>query len=368
VQIQAQGSDFQLSGLGRSYSTASCWEQLPGLQVRSHSASATTIRSTCEMPKGDPRQAKVVTTWALRGDKIYFDETGQYQFLSKEGACTASVRRTRLLLRIVSGERPEDSTAEGETTTSPKTTGANAEAAAPVDGAARTTTTACSGDEPVARVEVIPSSPLLRAGDKLDLVVRGLTKTGCPVRATPRLEFVQGRELVNETPDGAFQIKADAPSGDIEVRARIGDLTAETRVSVVSRAEIESLFKDSLLAPAEESGRAGPRATAVANETPATEPNRTPLLLGLFGGLASCVGAVAWLVLRARSRASSAAPVPSTRSNAENEMATAKTVSAESGAGSLHPGAGRVCPVCGARYSGSEAFCGSDGSRLVREN
>jgi hypothetical protein len=57
------------------------WERMPDLTARSHSAGSSTIRTTCKMPAGDPRQATVTTTWYPRGDEIYFDETGQYQFI-----------------------------------------------------------------------------------------------------------------------------------------------------------------------------------------------------------------------------------------------------------------------------------------------
>src|SRR4051794_20747312 len=38
VTVTQQGSELVLNGTGRSYSTATCWEQFPGLVVMSHSS------------------------------------------------------------------------------------------------------------------------------------------------------------------------------------------------------------------------------------------------------------------------------------------------------------------------------------------
>jgi hypothetical protein len=375
VRLKAVGAEFMLNGLGRNYSTTSCWEQLPGLGVRSHSASTTTIRTTCEMAKGDPRQATVVTTWALRGDKVYFDETGQYRFFSKDGACTASVRRTRLLSRIVEPSAP--------------TTPDSQPPQAPPDGRqspevvqASSTENKCGDNERASRVELKLTTSLLRAGDPIPIEPRGYSRTGCPARATPRIEFLTGRELVEDVPDG-FRVRPDAESGTIRLQASVDGAVAEAQLSVVSRREIEALFsgtsnENSALPAPEPRTHVGASSNAVS----APEPSRMPLVLGALGGLAASGLTLSWLLRRSaqRGKEESAAKskLPSTSGQEVAHLPTPSTGRLPGGPPDVTPPGvdghqqdrpnTRVCPICGERYSGSEGFCGKDGARLLREN
>jgi hypothetical protein len=362
IQLRASGSEFNLSGLGRSYSTTSCWEQLPGLQVRSHSASASTIRSTCEMPKGDPRQAKIVTTWALRGDKLYFDETGQYQFVSKEGACTASVRRTRLLSRVQTSA--EDVAVDG--------TKALATPDTPSSSDPNRQPSSCTGQERAVRVDLHVATPLLRAGDALTVDSRAFAANGCRAWGPAKLEFIVGQELVEESSPGNFQVRLDAASGKLKVRVTVDDVSDEEEITVVSRQEIESAFaetlsnRDAVLPPAPE----GPIGKGEGVAGPAGAPDRMPLLLAVSLGLLACAVALGALWMRRLSRKGKAEPQTEAAA-APNGSPLHEIVSpfAETaGVSSPHLVPARVCPTCGERYVGSETFCGKDGTRLFREN
>ncbi|WP_155798065.1 hypothetical protein, partial [Sorangium cellulosum] len=97
VQIQQQGSELSISGAGRPWSTAACWEQMPGLARSKHSASgdARSWQTRCTTPPNDPRRAVVTTTTQATDTSIQMVETGQYQFIIQGTTCNASVTRTR---------------------------------------------------------------------------------------------------------------------------------------------------------------------------------------------------------------------------------------------------------------------------------
>jgi|GEM_PF-992019 len=361
VQLSASRAEFSLHGLGRSYTTTSCWEQLPGLQVRSHSASATTVRSSCEMPKGDPRQAKVVTTWALRGDKIYFDETGQYQFLSKDGSCTASVRRTRLLSRI------EKSASDGAVPSGANTKPSQEKASATlarVDEAA--SSPACAGEQKASRVDLTIVTPLLRAGDSLVVDSRAYATNGCRAASPARLEFLSGKELVEETSPGNFRVRLEAPSGKLRIAAVVDDVRGEGEVTVVSRNELESFFAGALpvitsAPPTTERPSAQSEGMAGRLE----EPDRK-LWIGAaaLGLLASALG-IGLLWRKSVRRRGGDGSLPLEQVVIEEVNPLAET------AGVFPPHVippARMCPTCGERYTGTETFCGKDGTRLFREN
>lgn len=358
VTLSASGSDFTWSGLRRSYSSTSCWEQMPGLQVRSHSASATTIQTTCEMPKGDPRQAKLVTTWALRGDKIYFDETAQYQFVSKDGPCTASARRTRLLSRA----------APAPTASPEKSEQAASDAPVAADQKAPTTPSSCTGDEKPSTLTLTPRASVLRSGDLLefDLSVRGAR--GCPVKEKAHVEFIEGRDLLEEGDSSAFRVRADAGSGRVVLRARAGALETTQTVLVVSNRELQNLLGDAPeLDPAEALDPARTEARTSTDAADEKDAGNAALLATLFAALLTCGGILYWFRRRPERSAPSAPPAE----KPSEKPPTAEPTPAE-GAPRPHPPTvrpkGRLCPVCGERYPLESVFCGKDGARLVREN
>ena len=109
VQIREQGGELLISGAGRAFSTAECWEQMPGLSRTSHSASGggRFWRTRCSTPANDPRRATVVTTIQATDSTISLTETGQYQFVIQDTNCTASVTRSRSFsLSKREGEEP----------------------------------------------------------------------------------------------------------------------------------------------------------------------------------------------------------------------------------------------------------------------
>lgn len=370
VTLTATGSDFTWAGLGRSYSTTTCWEQMPGLQTRSHSASPTTIRTTCEMPKGDPRQTKLVTTWALRGDKIYFDETAQYQFVGKEGVCTASARRTRLLSRAVS---PAGSSADPPSALKEEP---HPEHQAKEEPSRAAKSPACTGQEAPEVLTIVPHTSVLRGGDRLefDLIVRG--ERGCPVRDRPHIEVTEGKELIEVGADGTFLVHPSASSGRVTLRAAAGAIDATASVMVVSQRELKTLLGDG------EEPELDPNTLARTDATTSTEAQGESdskgigLLASLLAAAVLGCGAVLyWFRRRARpSDAPTGGSIPATSrapADASGVDPGARTVAKPEAASAGHPAErvkGRVCPVCGERYPMETVFCGKEGARLVREN
>src|SRR5690606_15558845 len=169
VTLTPQGSGFKLSGLGRTYSSNQCWERMPGLSSTGHSAGSATIQTTCKMPPGDPRQATVITSWYPRGDELYFDETGQYQFVLSGSNCTASVRRTRVLTRVI--EKPakvispeeKPTKVEEAKTTATTTTTVDVPRTTPPPPPAKATE--CRNAGKAVSLEVTPKTKLMRVGE-----------------------------------------------------------------------------------------------------------------------------------------------------------------------------------------------------------
>ncbi len=358
VTLTASGSDFSWSGLGRSYSSTSCWEQMPGLQVRSHSASATTIQTTCEMPKGDPRQAKLVTTWALRGDKIYFDEAAQYQFVSKDGPCTASARRTRLLSR----------SAPAPTATPEKSEQTASATPAAADQKAPSAPSSCTGDEKPNTLTLTPRASVLRSGDLLEFDLRLRGARGCPVKEKAHVEFLEGGDLLEESGPSAFRVRTDAGSGRVVLLARAGALETTRTVLIVSNRELQHLLGDAPEVDAAEP--VDPARTEARTSTDAPDEKdagNAALLATLFAALLACGGLLYWF----RRRPERSAPLPPAEEKPSENPPLADPTPAE-GATRPHPPTvrpkGRLCPVCGERYPLETVFCGKDGARLVREN
>ena len=176
VTIKQSGGELAISGAGRSYSTAECWEQMPGLARSSHSGGQRGWRTVCKSSAGDARQATVVTTVSASDSYITFDETGQYQFVIQGTNCTASVRRSRSFRLIQrEGEAP------------PVAASSPPVASAAPAPSAKVPQTRCENPGPAARLEVRPSRKLMRAGEEFSFRALGLRRRGLRAAHSSRL-------------------------------------------------------------------------------------------------------------------------------------------------------------------------------------
>lgn len=375
VTLTQTGSDFKLSGLGRSYSSNQCWEQMPGLSSRGHSAGSSAIQTTCKMPAGDPRQATVITTWYPRGDKLYFDETGQYQFVLKGSNCTASVRRTRVLSRVVEKEAPDplsETDAEKKEPDPPTksaltTTKKETPSAAPPPPPARASH--CENAGKAVSLEVTPKTKLMRVGESFEFQAIARDKKGCRAAVDTKWSLTSGQGGML-TPDGKLSVSKEAPNGTLTLKAEVDDKSVIVTARIVTDEEFERLIAGGEYGVMGESLDAASIELSTTHvefdsETESGDENRRPLLLGLVFGLLVLAGAAAFLVLR-RGKSSGPSPVDN---EVPDEVPPLEAPTQAAPAPVVEPPKPvRLCPVCGKRYDDGTMFCGEDGARLVRAN
>lgn len=380
VTLTQSGSDFKLSGLGRSYSSNQCWERMPGLSSRGHSAGSSAIQTTCKMPAGDPRQATVVTTWYPRGDEIYFDETGQYQFVVSGSNCTASVRRTRVLTRVVEKTEPEPVTKEEvvtEKADAPKkadppaqveTTKKEAPSAAPPPPPARASHCAKAGK--AVSLEVTPKTKLMRVGETFQFQAIARDKNGCRAAVDTEWKLVSG-EGGKLKPDGTLSVPSDAPTGTLTLEAHVDDQNVKVTARIVTEEEYEALIAGGEYGVMGESLDAASITLSTSHvefdksaQEEGDSGNKSLLLI--IGGLIIVLGGTALALLSRRSKTK-----PKKSPQAALQEVPAEEPPApppEPTEAAPPPKPARLCPVCGKRYEDETMFCGEDGARLVRAN
>lgn len=397
VTLTDRGADFALQGLGRNFQSTRCWESMPGLAPRSHSASEATITTMCTMPEGDPRQAKVVTAWHIRGDTIYFDETGQYQFVVKGNNCTASVRRTRVLKRVpppaaeeLPTDRPEPkptSAPDPQTTPEPRPAGKSEHVAAPPSAdppPVPTRTSRCEKPGPPVRLEVTPKAKLMRPGESFQFTALARDRKGCRVKLEPHWKLEAGNELARISQDGTLTVTEGAPRGHVRLSARIEDTQVEVSARVVNQEEYSRLLDGGsygAMGESPDTASINLLSSEVGMETTQGQPPQKGR--GLIGLVALAtilvVGLAAFLLWqRGRTAAPNTAtsPPPEARDKAgvmgvassSEGPASSRAEAEEVPAPAPAPAKERVCPVCGRRYPADSSFCGDDGARLVRAN
>lgn len=419
VTLKSEGAGFTLSGLGRNYSSRECWEQMPGLAPRSRSAGTSVVQTTCTMPPGDPRHAKVTTSWYPKGDTIQFDEVGQYQFAVAGSNCTASVRRSRTLSRVsaapVRATEPPQAAAVSRSTVPAKAEGATATSAKGT-AAERTTTkeqlptvpnhervavddssTALSGylrttlnDPPPppaasncgtpgapVRLEVTPRTKLMRPGEAFQFAAIARDVNGCRV-AVPTVWRLSGPSEATLSPVGMLRVPKDAQPAKLEIEASVGAQSIKVGAIVVSEQEFERLLEGGSYGTRGESLDAAEVTLATGHvelETTRTRSTQQAPYLALLALLLVAIAGVTFaLVRRLRQQKSTLAPDPTnipTQVKRDSILTEAKTVPLPTSSHTVSshpPPAGRLCPVCGKRYDTGTTFCPDDGARLMRAN
>lgn len=347
VTVSQNGSELTFVGLGRSYSTAECWERHPGIQRISHSASSRSFQSVCRTPAGDPRQAKLVTTLSATNDRIHFDETGQYQFVIEGQNCTASVRRTRSFSLLAR---------QGETPPVASSTPKAAETAArgPRD---------CRGTGLPERLEVRPSRKLMRPGESFEFRSNVLDARGCALPVTPTWRIVSGAAAVSVTGSGRVTASPHATESEAKLEVALGDRSVRVEVEIASKDRYDALLQARGLDDRGESEDAA--VLRVASESlGATEvvardeaPRKTRLFVAIAGAAALLLGGLG-LFLVTRKRAPSQAW---TGTEPSSGPSAARPVG-------LVPQAGaKACPTCREEFPAEAEFCPRDGNRLVEQ-
>jgi hypothetical protein len=350
VTVEDDGKTLTLRGLGRTYRTNQCWEQFPGLVTQSSAGGGTTHRTVCKSAPGDPRQATITTTWTVRPDALYFDEAGQYQFVVENQNCTASVRRTRVLKRVV--EQAPAPTAPPPVAPAPATPPPATTPASPAEPPPNR----CQQPGPARRLEVSPAQKLMLPGEKFTFrsVVRDAT--GCRLEAQPQWAIQRGEVLGRLAGPGTLEIPAEAADGTIALRATLEGKSVDVSAQVVSRERYEALLAGGNYGASGESKESA--VTMLAGATIDAEAQvvegRVSRLPWLVAGLAVALllGVLAWAVLGRQHQKTAAPP---------SEVRPAPAPPAP-------PEPNKVCPVCGETYPSNSEFCGKDGAQLMRMN
>ena len=390
VTISQVGNELDIRGAGRSYSTTNCWEQAPGLQRVSHSASARGWSNRCTTAAGDPRRATVITTISATDDAIHFDETGSYQFVLEGQNCTASVRRTRSF-RLVQrqGEAPVAASAPPAATPAPTPTASSPPPKPTKDP--QDDLKSCTDPGEPARLEVRPARKLIRAGESFSFRARIVDDQGCPLSVAPTWRVVQGEAKVSVTTAGKVTVEEGSPEGTADIQVSVGDKSVRVSVEVASRERYESLLEarglnelgetDEAAIAVIATGSLGSGA-AVAEDT---AKKRKTIFAVVVGGAAFVVALVGFILLRKGARARKkdedededvVAPqrmqVPERAHGFAPGVADAsrprqrhEVYEVERGAET--PSQPRMlCPVCKEEFVTGSLFCPNDGTRLVK--
>jgi len=338
--ITQTGSELTFSGVGRSFGTGECWEQYPGLQRISHSASSRSFQNVCKTPAADPRQAKVVTTITATDTRINFDETGQYQFVIEGQNCTASVRRTRTYSLIARA---------GETAPAPSAS-ASATPAKPASHAPD-----CDNPGLPERLEVRPSRKLMRPGETFEFRTSVVDAHGCLLQVAPPIwRVISGGDVLSVTAPGKVTASRQAGESQATLEVALGDRSVRVDVEIASKQRYDALLQTEGLDQSGESKDAAVLRVASesmgAREVVARDeaPEKTRLFVALAGASALVLGVLGFLLVRRRSVPVATPAESPSRPRAASPPATMK-----------------ACPTCREDFPGDAEFCPNDGNRLV---
>lgn len=354
VTVATRGSELTIDGLGRSYSTSTCWESVPGQRITSHGASARAWRTTCQSAAGDPRRVTISTTINATDNRIDFVETGQFEFAIEGQACRASKRRNCTYSLV---EREGESRPIPESPPAPVTADTKPALASPIapQKSEERVGSSCANAGPPARLEVRPTRKLLRAGDEYNFAVRVLDRSGCPLERPVTWKLTQTTTQLEVTNTGVVRVAKDSAEGAATLTASVQDRSVQVTVDVVSESRYQELLQAGTF-----NDRGETREAAIANITSADVGTKTAVLeetarsrrlifVAIIGFCALGLGAAAlWMALGRRRDRSNGPAIPLMDSRDAAPMQEML-----------------VCPTCQEEYPAETKFCARDGNRLV---
>jgi len=367
AQIREQGGELSISGAGRAFSTAECWEQMPGVARSSHSQSARGWRTRCSSPPNDSRRTAITTSISATDTSISLTETGDYAFTLKEAQCHATVTRSRswsLVHREGDPEPLATSSAAPEPPSAP-----------PAPAPPRPSRCAGSSGE-AARIEVHPSRKRLRTGESFAFKGAVLDAEGCPAGARLVWSLVEGQVANKASIDasGVLALKADAPEGPLEIRARVGDKGMSVHVDVVTPENYDAMLASTGLDGAGEIAEPAVAVIAagtVGGRTARGEDGsheRRSNFVAIVAGVAVALVFVGLIVAKRGTRPIAPVdPEPPFRGGDDEAPAPPSTKAAPA-APAVPAARGKICPTCGDQFPGEAEFCWKDGTQLVLLN
>jgi hypothetical protein len=369
VTIDQSGGELQITGLGRAYTTAQCWELYPGLQRVGHSASARAWKSTCKTAPNDPRQAALTTSLTASDDTISFYEGGQYQFIIQGQNCTASVGRYRTYAIAQRAEVPGAAPS------------AIPSAAPPPPKKTDATVNRCASPGPAARLDVRPARKLMRAGESFTFRALVSDASGCPLVAPTSWAIDSGGENAEITSPATIQVKPNAPEGEVRLTASVGGRSAVVTIEIASSARYDKLLESGAFNAEGEVDETA--SVAIASQSigaaSAVAEDRASGRKWIFVGVVAVVAlvlAIASVILfgqnrklAARRAADDAARRVAARSRTEVAVPAVAPPPPEPEPKAPSPPQKRtICPICGRQYGAEERFCGDDGATLLPLN
>ncbi|MBZ0116085.1 MAG: hypothetical protein K8H88_03805 [Sandaracinaceae bacterium] len=326
-----QSGDQLTFHLRREQTTRSCWSENRAVRRVSSSYQSGTWRIVCRTPAEDSRsETGTYTLQALGEDRLQFRDVSQYDWQLNESRCLATITTTQSFTRVA-GTTPTPATPTPEPER-PR----------------------CTAGEP-ARVILRPTEAEVEPGGEICFTARAVDAAGCAVQ----------RRITLQIASGAGQMRgscyhAGAEAGSAQVRASLGELGAEARVTV------RTFDLSDLIARRSETGSVGSGApedasadTAARVSARAVDGGRS-MLWAIGGGGAGLVVVVALAALllsrkkRKKSSKRARRPPPEATPMDEPERAPPRADSSD-----------RICPTCRRGYPPGEERCPHDGATLV---
>ena len=344
VAITQHGAELTIDGLGRSYSSSSCWDQQPGVSAVSHSAGQRQWTTSCRSAASDPRRVTITTTLTASDTTIDLDEVGRYEVAIAGHDCSASVRRTRHFALIErEGEKP----------------------AAIAGGTPDKLPPTCAQTGPAVRLEASPSYKLLRPGERFTFHAKVFDEHGCPISQRVAWRLLRPLPGVDLDQAGNLSLQMDTPEGELQVGATVAEQSVQVTIYVVSAQRYAELLTSPTFNDAGESDAKATQAlipTVVGTRSPQIDPTarrRRTIFVWAVTALAVLLGVAAILVTLRRRHwvptENPAEPEQTFLPYSASEVQTPKSVPL-------------ICPVCGTQYGPESQFCGKDGASLVPIN
>jgi hypothetical protein len=364
ITVREEGAELAMIGLGRTFRTTECWEQLPNVSRSSHSVSERAWRTRCTSAPNDARQTTLVTNITATDTSMTLDETGEYQFRIEGQNCTASVRRWRNFTLVQrQGEAPVAAAAPSATATA-ASTAAKVEPASSTAPAKPAATARCAEVGDATRIEVRPTRKLLRPGEKFTFRTVALDANGCSVEARTVWSIVTADAKATVSNGGTVAIGDDAEDGAIDLGVAFAGKTLHVSVEVATPARYEALLTTSNVNDAGESEEAPATIVASgslgANSAVAQDGarSRKTTFVVIIGSLAIGLAVLGFVLLR---RATRPQPIP------DIDDAPAGAPPAPSLPPVSRPLSARalICPSCRNEFPPNSTFCPHDGNRLV---
>jgi hypothetical protein len=343
VTLTQTGAEFTIAGLGRSFSSGSCWDQQPGVSPVAHTAGAQQWATTCRSAANDPRRVIVTSSLVRSGTTLDLDEVGRYEVSIAGRQCAATVRRTRhfaLIQQDGAEQLPNSNKLE-------KNTGA------------------CTLRGPVTRIEASPTYKLLRPGEQFSFSSRLFDEKGCPAAQKVQWRLANPHKGVQVDANGKLEVATDAAEGEVKINAQIGEHSVQVMVYVVSAQRYAELLSSPSFNPAGESDARSVKSfvpnvlgTRIAQVDSGAHRRRT-IFIWAITVLAALLGTAAILLARRRRHW-----VPNEQ---PPDLNPAPRPYSETKSPEREP-IRWICPVCGTQYDTESQFCGKDGASLVPIN